>query len=136
MNLSDPIDALGEWMLSNLDKVFFSVVTIIIGFFVYKAISKEIRILKEKRQVIPCYGGISNVHINYDGEVWPCCVLGYDQPLGSLRDNKYDFQKIWNSAQADLVRKYIYNRNCACPLANQAYSNILCSPVYLIKAFK
>ena len=51
MNLSDPIDALGEWVLSNLDKVFFSVVTIIIGFVVYKAISKEIRILKEKKRL-------------------------------------------------------------------------------------
>ncbi len=33
-------------------------------------------ILKERRQVIPCYGGISNVHLNYNGDLWPCCVLG------------------------------------------------------------
>jgi hypothetical protein len=51
MNLSDPIDALGEWILSSLDKVFFSVVTIIIGFIIYKAISKEIRVLKEKNRL-------------------------------------------------------------------------------------
>ncbi|MFC1821540.1 radical SAM protein [Thermodesulfobacteriota bacterium] len=95
-----------------------------------------IRILKEHRQVIPCYGGISNVHINYDGEVWPCCVLGYNNPIGSLRDTNYDFQKIWNSDQANRVRAYIHDRNCTCPLANQAYSNILCSPAHLIKVFK
>jgi len=91
------------------------------------------RILDENRQVIPCFAGISNVHINFDGEVWPCCVLGYSQPLGSLRAHGYDFQKVWHSGQAKAVRKYIKDGNCACPLANQAYSNILCSPKYLLK---
>ncbi|MFP4085193.1 MAG: radical SAM/SPASM domain-containing protein [Desulfobacteraceae bacterium] len=95
-----------------------------------------VRIIREKRQVIPCYAGISNVHINYDGEVWPCCVLGYAKPMGSLREEGYDFQKVWHSEQADRVRKYIKDGNCACPLANQAYSNILCSPTYLIKVLK
>jgi MoaA/NifB/PqqE/SkfB family radical SAM enzyme len=95
-----------------------------------------VKILREKRQVIPCYAGISNVHINYDGEVWPCCVLGYSKPMGSLRDEGYDFQKIWRSEQANRVRKYIKEENCACPLANQAYSNILCSQKYLIKTAK
>ncbi len=93
-----------------------------------------IRILRERRQVIPCYAGISNVHINYDGQVWPCCVLGYSKPMGSLREHGYDFQKVWRSEQAYRVRKYIKDGNCACPLANQAYSNILLSPRYLMKA--
>lgn len=83
------------------------------------------RILAEKRQVIPCYAGVSNVHINYDGGVWPCCVLGYDQEMGNLRDYDYDFQKLWHSDKAKKVRKYIKGKNCACPLANQAYSNEL-----------
>jgi MoaA/NifB/PqqE/SkfB family radical SAM enzyme len=95
-----------------------------------------IQILRENRQVIPCYGGISNVHINYNGEVWPCCVLGYDQPMGSLREVKYDFQKIWYSDRARQVRNYIKGGNCACPLANQAYSNILCNSKYLFKAIR
>jgi len=93
-----------------------------------------VKILREERQVIPCYAGISNVHINYDGEVWPCCVLGYSQPMGFLRESDYDFQKIWHSDKANEVRKYIKDGNCACPLANQAYSNILCSPKYLLNA--
>ena len=92
-----------------------------------------VRILRERRQVIPCYGGISNVHINFDGEVWPCCVLGYSKPMGFLREQEYDFKMVWHSAQAKSVRKYIREGNCACPLANQSYSNILCSPRYLLK---
>lgn len=92
------------------------------------------KILKENRQVIPCYAGVSNVHINYDGGVWPCCVLGYESDMGNLRDFNYDFQKLWHSERADEVRSYIRNKNCACPLANQAYSNELMHLPTLVKA--
>jgi MoaA/NifB/PqqE/SkfB family radical SAM enzyme len=92
-----------------------------------------VKILQEKRQVIPCLGGISNAHINYNGQVWPCAVLAYDQPMGSLRDFDYDFLRLWQSHQAQQVRQYIKDGNCACPLANQWYSNILSSPKYMLK---
>lgn len=92
------------------------------------------KILEEKRQVIPCYAGVSNVHINYDGGVWPCCVLGYEKEMGNLRDYNYDFQKLWHSEEAQTVRKYIREKNCACPLANQAYSNELLHLPSLCKA--
>lgn len=92
------------------------------------------KILAEKRQVIPCYAGVSNVHINYDGGVWPCCVLGYEKEMGNLRDYNYDFQKLWHSKKAEEVRNYIKRKNCACPLANQAYSNELLHLPTLVKA--
>ena len=95
-----------------------------------------VQIVRQQRQVIPCYAGISNVHINYDGEVWPCCVLGYSKPMGFLREQDLDFQKVWNSLQASEVRKYIGDGNCACPLANQAYSNILCHTPSLVKVMR
>jgi len=87
-----------------------------------------VRIMKERRQVLPCYGGIANAHISPYGDVWPCCILGYDKSMGSLRDADYDFMKIWQSPRAAEVRRSIARRECWCPLANQAYSNILCSP--------
>ena len=92
------------------------------------------KILEEKRQVIPCYAGVSNVHINYDGGVWPCCVLGYEKEMGNLREYGYDFKKLWYSKDAQEVRKYIKGKNCACPLANQAYSNELLHLPTLVKA--
>lgn len=92
------------------------------------------KVLEEKRQVIPCYAGVSNVHINYDGGVWPCCVLGYEKEMGNLRDYNYDFQKLWHSEEAENVRKYIKAKKCACPLANQAYSNELLHLPSLCKA--
>ena len=87
-----------------------------------------VRIMKEQRQVLPCYGGVANAHISPYGDVWPCCVLGYDKSMGNLRAVGYDFMKIWRSPKAAEVREFIARRRCWCPLANQAYSNILCSP--------
>ena len=86
-----------------------------------------VRIMKEKRQVLPCYAGITNVHISPYGDVWPCCILGYDKPMGNLRSTGYDFLRVWHSREADDVRRFITGGQCHCPLANQAYSNILCS---------
>jgi radical SAM protein with 4Fe4S-binding SPASM domain len=92
-----------------------------------------IRILKENRQVIPCYGGITNVQINPYGDVWPCCVLGFEQNMGNVREHDYDFKKVFHSEQAKEVRRYIKEGNCSCPLANQAYSNILCHIPSMLK---
>jgi hypothetical protein len=93
------------------------------------------RTLKEKRQVIPCYAGISNIHLTPYGDIWPCCVLGYAKPMGNLRETDYDFNILWNSPAAKEVRKYISDKNCYCPLANQMYSNILCHFPSTIKTF-
>ncbi len=84
-----------------------------------------IKIMAHRKQVIPCYAGISNVHLTPYGDLWPCCVLGYDKPLGNLRKEDFNFKKVWHSKQAAIVRKSIRDKECWCPLANQAYSNIL-----------
>lgn len=95
-----------------------------------------VKIVTENRQVIPCYAGLSNVHLTPYGDLWPCCVLGYAKPLGNVRNDGYDFWKIWRSHQADEVRLFIKNRKCACPLANQAYSNIICHTPSLFRALR
>ncbi len=92
-----------------------------------------VRILEEDRQVIPCYAGILNVHVNADGSVWPCAVLAYSGEMGVLEDGR-DFREIWDSNTAWKVRRSIRRGECACPLANQAYSNILLHPPSLLKA--
>lgn len=92
-----------------------------------------IRILRENRQVIPCYAGISNAHMTPYGDIWACCTLGYDKPMGSLREHGYDFPALWNSPRAREVRRFIRDGRCACPMANQAYSNILMDPSSLTR---
>jgi hypothetical protein len=92
-----------------------------------------VQILKERRQVTPCYGGISNIHMNFNGEIWPCCVLGGDQPMGNVREMDYDLQAVLRSSQAAGARKYIADGNCACPLANQWLNNVLLTPRHMLK---
>ncbi len=91
-----------------------------------------VRILNEDRQVIPCSAGLMNVHINSDGGIWPCAVLAYKGQMGRVNRDT-DFQDIWNSKIAKNIRKSIKRGECACPLANQAYSNILLHPPSLMK---
>ncbi|MBN1434096.1 radical SAM protein [Candidatus Fermentibacterales bacterium] len=91
------------------------------------------RIVSEGSQAIPCYAGLLNVHINSDGDIWPCAVLGYEGSMGTVgRDGS--FGEIWRSLQARDRRRSIRRGECACPLANQAYSNILMSPLSLARA--
>ena len=87
--------------------------------------------LLEKDQVIPCFAGITSCQISPDGDVWPCCIRA--DSMGNLRENGYNFKEIWNSKAAHKIRKSIKNRECACPLANASYTNLLVSPRSLIK---
>jgi len=95
-----------------------------------------IRILKENRQVIPCYAGISNVHLTPYGDIWACCTLGYDKPMGNLREYHYDFKALWNHPAAQKVRTYIREGHCNCPMANQTYSNILMHTPALLRVLR
>lgn len=101
---------------------------------VYYELAAQIMI--ENRQVIPCYAGITNVHLTPYGDLWPCCVLGYKKPMGNLRETGYNFTEVWHSHRASEVRKSIKNRECACPLANQAYSNMICHTPSLIRVLQ
>ena len=92
-----------------------------------------VQILKQRRQVTPCYGGISNIHMNYNGEIWPCCVLGGEQALGRVREWNYDLPALLRSTQARAARRYIADGNCACPLANQWLNNVLLTPRHMLK---
>jgi MoaA/NifB/PqqE/SkfB family radical SAM enzyme len=81
------------------------------------------RILAEEDQVIPCYAGWASCQIYADGTVWPCCIRADD--LGNLRDFDYDFKAIWFGEKIKEVRRSIAAKECNCPLANAAYTNML-----------
>jgi len=93
--------------------------------------------MKRKKQIIPDYSGIANGHISSQGQVWANSFLGYDMPLGNLRESDYDFKKIWHSKKAEKVREYIRtDTNYYCPIANVAYTNILMNNKAMIKVLK
>jgi MoaA/NifB/PqqE/SkfB family radical SAM enzyme len=111
-------------------RVFFQRITNAFRLVYYRL---AIRIMEQKRQVIPCYAGISNAHMTPYGDIWACCTLGYDKSMGNLRDYGYDFKNLWASEEAENIRRSIKQGCCACPLANQAYSNILMHPLSLAR---
>lgn len=82
------------------------------------------RTLVEKRQIIPCLAGVASAQIAPNGDVWTCCVRA--EPVGNLRDFDYDFRATWNTPKANELRRSIKAGECYCPLANAAYTNMLC----------
>jgi MoaA/NifB/PqqE/SkfB family radical SAM enzyme len=86
------------------------------------------RILEERRQVIPCQAGWASGHIAPDGDVWTCCVRA--EPVGNVRQTGYDLRPIWFEHAGSLhrLRRSIAGRECACPMANASYANMLLHP--------
>jgi MoaA/NifB/PqqE/SkfB family radical SAM enzyme len=81
------------------------------------------RVLEEKRQVIDCYAGWASAHLAPDGDVWGCCVRA--EPVGNVREHGYDFRAVWLGEKADAFRASVKAHECACPLANASYTNLL-----------
>ena len=89
------------------------------------------RTLREQRQVIPCMAGVASAQIAPNGDVWTCCVRA--QSMGNLREHNYDFASVWRTGRANELRRSIKNRECYCPLANAAYTNMLTHGPTLVK---
>jgi len=119
------------FLLDEINKKKFARVSRLTQSFrrVYYELSKDI-LFKEK-QIIPCYSGLVSAQISPDGHVWPCCVRG--DSMGNLRDEDYDFRKIWAGEKAKTIRDNIKKGDCFCPLANAAYTNILCDLFSMFK---
>lgn len=60
----------------------------------------------------PCYAGILTAVIRENGNVFPCELL--NKKMGNLRDFNYNFNNLWESRQAQEVRKYIKETKCFC----------------------
>jgi MoaA/NifB/PqqE/SkfB family radical SAM enzyme len=89
------------------------------------------RTLKEQRQVLPCYAGLASAHVAANGDVWTCCTRA--ESMGNLRAADFDFMKVWKSRRADELRGSISRGECFCPLANAAYSSMLCDPPSMMR---
>ncbi len=96
---------------------------------VYYRLARET--LRRNEQTIPCYAGIASAHIAATGDVWACCTKA--KPLGNMREAGFDFDAIWRSAAAREERRSIKNKECACPLANAAYTSMLCDTRSLLR---
>jgi MoaA/NifB/PqqE/SkfB family radical SAM enzyme len=89
----------------------------------YYQLAKQV--LCQQRQVIPCQAGWASGHVAPNGDVWSCCVRA--EPVGNLRRTGYDLRPIWFERVGDLgrLRRSIARKECACPMANASYANML-----------
>lgn len=90
------------------------------------------RVLAEQRQVIPCYAGWGSGHISPEGDVWTCCIRA--EPIGNLREEQYDFRRIWFGPRAEALRRDIRAGGCHCPMANAGYANMFLHLPSLLRA--
>ena len=51
MTLQDYVSAIGDFILANLGSVLFSVIAIVVGYFAYKLVGREINRLKNKKRI-------------------------------------------------------------------------------------
>ncbi|AJF61547.1 TPA: radical SAM protein [Candidatus Woesearchaeota archaeon] len=97
----------------------------VIGFFrrrYYRILKK---IIHDKREAMPSYSGIASCTISYNGDVW-------DAPketniFGSLRENGYDFSRVWKSDRARNERKKLRAKREYSTTANPLYTDMLCN---------
>jgi MoaA/NifB/PqqE/SkfB family radical SAM enzyme len=94
------------------------------------------RILAEQRQAIPCQAGWASGHIAPNGDVWTCCIRA--EPVGNLRETHYDLRPIWfeHVGQLRRLRRSIAARECACPMANASYANMLLHAPTIIRVVR
>jgi MoaA/NifB/PqqE/SkfB family radical SAM enzyme len=92
----------------------------------YYQLAKQV--LRRQVQVIPCQAGWASGHIAPNGDVWTCCIRA--EPVGNLRQTNYDMRPIWfeEVGQIQKLRKSIAGKECACPMANASYANMLLHP--------
>jgi MoaA/NifB/PqqE/SkfB family radical SAM enzyme len=91
------------------------------------------RILRDRKQIIPCYSGIASVQISPAGDLWSCCIKA--KSYGNLKKTGFDFRKLWFSTSMRKERESIKAKECWCPLANASYTNMLMDIPTLFRVF-
>lgn len=80
---------------------------------------------------LACYAGSLMGVISETGDVLPCELL--NSKLGNLRDQHYDFKKIWNSKDSQLIREKIKDMRCFCTHECFLNNNILFNKKYWLQ---
>jgi MoaA/NifB/PqqE/SkfB family radical SAM enzyme len=80
-------------------------------------------------QVVPCRAGILNAVVYSNGDVSVC---ENHAPLGNLRERT--FPEIWNSAEAETLRKSIASKDCYCTNEVFLWPSITYQPQQLVRA--
>src|SRR5438309_4168830 len=93
------------------------------------------KIAKTNTYQIPCYAGSLGACMFANGDIYPCELL-IDRKLGNVRENGYDFKRIWYGKKADEARKFIRDTKCFCTYECFLTVNILFNPRMMPKILK
>ena len=86
---------------------------------------------ENNRYITRCYAGLLNAVIYENGDVFPCELL--NKKIGNLRQEGYDFKKLWHSKRAQEIRRWIKKNKCFCTHECYWINNIAFNPKYLIR---
>ena len=105
------------------------------NFRAYVLISANLQILKEKRQVIPCFAGTFTLVVDASGYVYFCELL---PALGNIREKS--LSQIFSSPEARKQRASIKNSRCycvhSCFQGKNLYLNYKLYPRFLVYLFR
>ena len=87
------------------------------------------RTIELNRFQIPCYAGTLNVVMDEVGNLYPCELI--NKRIGNLREENYNFKKIWNSESAKKIRQEIKDSKCFCTHECFINTNVLFNPKYI-----
>ena len=89
-----------------------------VGYFPFAYYDLIEKTMRKKHKQFTCFAGIHSAYIDYNGFVNACEVLGdykcSNEPIlmGNLRDYNMNFLELWNSRNANKVRKIINKHIC------------------------
>lgn len=90
----------------------------------------KIETINHENQVVPCRAGILNAVVYANGDVSVCEI---HKPIGNLRKNS--FWEIWNSEEANKLRKQIYCKECWCTSEMFLWPSIVHQPQHLLRSY-
>lgn len=88
------------------------------------------RVAAEARQKganhVPCTAGKLSAVVFENGSVQPCEMLG--EELGNLNDVDWDLARLWQTSEANALRKQIKETRCSCTWECAQADNVLFTP--------
>lgn len=84
------------------------------------------RMIREQRAQIPCYAGNLGAIIYSNGDVYPCELL--DRKFGNVREENFDFSRIWFSRTAQDTVSWIRKTHCFCTYECFLTNSIIFTP--------
>ena len=100
-------NCLFHWIIKKRRRVFYDMIS---------------NVHINKKRQFDCSAGSHNATIYEEGNTHSCELI--NKKMGSLRDNNYDFKKVWFNEEAQKIRNYIKKRKCYCTHESNMWLNV------------